>query len=184
MPFVVPALAAVGTAVGASAGTAVATGAAVTSLGVGLAGAAISMDQQREAAKQAEAARRVQTRRQNVQALREAQIKRAMLAQQSASTGTLGSSGFEGGTSSLQSQLGSNLGFANQMTEFNRNISRYQQRADNTQAITGVVQQGIGLAGTMGAPSGTVPQSQAQGLTTQGGINAAGTNQLYGTLYG
>ena len=68
-----------------------------------------------------------------------------MLQQQSANAGTLGSSGFAGGQSSLQSQLGSNLGFANTMRMYGNQANAAQRTASNAGAITGLVQSGLNL---------------------------------------
>ena len=113
-----------------------------------------SFQLQKQAAEQQQAARRLQARRQNVQALREAQIKRAMLQQSAAQTGTLDSSGFEGGVSSLQSQLGSNIGFANQLTAFGENQARYLRRAQTTTALSNLAIQGATFAAGQGMFSG------------------------------
>jgi len=175
------AFAAIGTALGASAGTATLTGVAATGLAAGAIGSNVQYNKQSAAADAAEGARKAQTRRQNVQALREAQIKRAMLTQQSVQSGTADSSGFQGGVSSLQSQLGSNLGFARGQSMVANRVNNLQQSAARTGAITSLVQSGLGLYGqTVGTPM--TDQQVADGLTTQGGVNAGGTNSLYNSL--
>jgi hypothetical protein len=142
----------IGTALGASAGTATTVGIAATSVAVGAVGANVQYQAgQRQAAAQ-EAAQQEQRRRQNIQALREAQIKRAMLQQQSVSAGTLGSSGYLGGMSSIQSQLGSNIGFGNTMTQLGQQAMAAQQTANKAGSIGGVIQGGLRFAYASEAP--------------------------------
>ena len=128
-------LTAVGTSLGASAGTAATVGAVAVgttaSLGLQYQGYQASKD----AARTQQAMENLRAQRSQLQALREAQIQRAMLVQRSAGSGTLDSSGFAGGMSSLSSQLGGNQMFANQMTTLGQQFAGYQQDASRASAF-------------------------------------------------
>ena len=63
------------------------------------------------------------------QAIREAQIRRAQATASVQSMGTMSSSGFAGGVSSLTSQLGSTLGYSSQLSGLAKEQSMYQSKA-------------------------------------------------------
>lgn len=88
-----------------------------------------------------DAARRVTERREKARAIRESQIARAQLVQSAATQGTTETSGFEGGVSSLQAQLASNLSFVEQVGSIQDEVSRRLDSAASAQ----------GLAQTFGA---------------------------------
>ena len=129
------------TAVGTSLTGATGTAAAVTG-GVVVGGATASLGMQyqgyqvgKDAAKTQQAMEALKARRSQVQALREAQIQRAMLTQRSISSGTADSSGFAGGMASIGSQLAGNQQFANQMTGFGQQLAGQQQDMNRYAAL-------------------------------------------------
>lgn len=81
------------------------------------------------------------------QAFREAQILRARSVVAAGAAGGLQSSSFAGGQASLNSQLGSNLGFASQTNAINAQTSAFNQSAMNWQAMSGLLGAGADLAG-------------------------------------
>ena len=146
---------------------------ALISLGVAAAGTAFSVVQQQKAAKQQKKARQAQQRQQEVsarrariKAVRQQQIAASQARASSAGLGGLETSGFRGGQSALQSNLGAGLGFSSEMSGLSRNISMFQQKAANAmglasmgQAVSSLAMQGVSLAGAMGGqPTGaTIP---------------------------
>jgi len=82
-----------------------------------------SMNQQKKAAKAQRQQQQVQARRSQRQAVREQQILRAQSQAQAGAFGIAGGSGFAGGMSSLSSQLGGNIGTANQLSGLSDRIS-------------------------------------------------------------
>lgn len=100
-----------------------------------VAGTAVSINQQ----KKASAAQRLQqglsARRSQRQAIREAQILRAQSQVQAGAMGVTAGSGLAGGQASLSSQLGSNIGFAGQMSGLSQQISMAQSRAQTAGAV-------------------------------------------------
>jgi len=90
----------------------------------------------------------VEEARKRTQAVREARIKRAMI-ENAATTQGVGGSGLSGGTSSVASQMGANIGYSNQMQSFGAQASAANQRAADAGASASMWQ-GIGsLAGSM-----------------------------------
>lgn len=128
-------LTAVGTSLGASAGTATAVGAAAVGTAASIGFQYQGYQASKDAARTQQAMENLRAQRSQLQALREAQIQRAMLVQRSAGSGTLDSSGFAGGMSSLSSQLGGNQMFANQMTTLGQQFAGYQQDASRASAF-------------------------------------------------
>jgi len=121
-------LTSVGTSLGATGTAATVTGGVV----VGGATASLGMQYQgyqasKSAAKTQQAMENLKAQRSQVQALREAQIQRAMLTQRSAVSGSMDSSGFAGGMASIGSQLAGNQMFANQMTGLGQQLAGQQQ---------------------------------------------------------
>ena len=155
--------------------------AAITTIalvGLSIAGTAFSVIQQQKAAKQQKKARKAQQRQQEVsarrdrtRAVRQQQIAASQARASAAGLGGLETSGFRGGQSALQSNLGAGLGFSTEMSGLSRNISMFQQKAANAmglanmgQALTGLAMQGLStFGGGMGGqqpppaqlPSGT-----------------------------
>jgi len=91
--------------------------------------------QERAAAAQAQAVER-QERQQEVAAaasrrrsVRSAQVQRARALASAQALGATGGSAIAGGTASLRSQLGTNLGFQTQMSGLSREISGFSQQA-------------------------------------------------------
>jgi hypothetical protein len=113
----------------------------------------------KEAAKTQQAMESLKARRSQVQALREAQIQRAMLTQRSISSGTADSSGFAGGMASIGSQLAGNQQFANQMTGFGQQLAGQQQDMNRYAALGNmfgqVAQLGVQAGGFSSPPSTT-----------------------------
>jgi hypothetical protein len=118
-----------------AAGTTAVTALAVGGITMGVTGMIDSQKQAGKAAKMQQAMESRKAQRSQLQALREAQIQRAMLTQRSATSGTMGSSGFAGGMSSIGSQLAGNIGFSREMTAFGQGISRYNQQANRSAAL-------------------------------------------------
>ena len=127
----------------------------VISAGVAVAGTAVSIHQNRQAAKDQEKAQDVQQRiaeveeqRKRALALRQARIQRARIENIAAQTGTSGSSGETGALQSISNQTNANLSFldvtsqlANQATAYNRSAARRQSNAATAGAITDVASQ-------------------------------------------
>ena len=110
---------------------------------------------QREAANRERAMQEIQASKERQAAVREARAKRAQLQQGAEYTGTVGSSGYGGATSSLQSQLGANLSFQNTQTEFSNAMASHAQNIQDAQAnqamgnaITGLVTSGAEAYGS------------------------------------
>jgi len=122
----------VGGAATATGTIAATTGSLATALGATAATASIGFGYKqyqtgKEAAKTQQAMEGLRAQRSQLQALREAQIQRAMLTQRSATSGTMDSSGFAGGMASIGSQLAGNQMFANQMTGLGQQLAGQQQ---------------------------------------------------------
>lgn len=97
--------------------------------------------QQRQAAQDMKKARRAETamqveqnRRAAVSTLREARIRRAAIMASSENAGTRGASGESGAVGSIGSMAGSALGFQRMQSQNATNISRFAQRAADSQS--------------------------------------------------
>lgn len=104
---------------------------------------------QKGAAAENRKAQEVQYRRQQRQAIRQAQLARA---QSSVTAGAVGggtSSGLAGGLGALGSSLGGNLGFGSQLSGINANIGMYNQRALDAQVQQQNAQSLFNLGGTL-----------------------------------
>jgi len=142
-----------------AAGLTAATGVAATGTGVaagiglGLAGLGTikSQQAQKKAAKTQRQQQLLDDRRQRRSAIREMQIRRAQMSATAQSAGSLESSGFSGGVSSLQSQLGGAQGFASQMTGLSGVISSATQSANTWNAVAGLGGTLFGQAGGFSA---------------------------------
>lgn len=107
-----------------------------------VAGTVNSIKQQNKAAKAQEQQQQVSNRRSQIQAIRESQLKRASMMASAATQGALDSSPVAGGSSGLDSQLGSGLGFSSQVSNLSKDISKAQSAANTWQ---GIAQLGAGL---------------------------------------
>lgn len=144
---------------------------------VAIAGTAFSVVQQQKAAGQQKKARRaqqrqqdLQSRRQRIRAVRQQQIAASQARASSAGLGGLETSGFRGGQSALQSNLGAGLGFSTEMSGLSRNISMFQQKAANAmglagigQAVSGLAMQGASFGMQMGGTTGATPAGLPSG---------------------
>ena len=131
---------------------------------VAVAGTAFSVVQQQKAAGQQRKARRAQqrqqelkARRQRIRAVRQQQIASSQARAAAAGLGGLETSGFRGGQTALQANLGAGLGFSTQMSGLSRNISMFQQKAADAmglarmgQAVSSLAMQGASLSMQMG----------------------------------
>lgn len=145
----------IGLALGASAATATAVGISAVGLGVSALGTVQSAAEQRKAAKEQRNANLAQARaaevseaRNRIQATREARIKRAMI-ESSAGNQQVGGSGLAGGTSSVASQFGGNIGYSNTMQSFGAIASAANQKASDAMSSASMWQSVGGLAGNM-----------------------------------
>lgn len=136
---------------------------AVGTTAIAVAGTAASINQSKKA--QAAGARqsaeqrkqqKLQADRSRRAAFREAQIKRSQAQARAEALNASQGSGVAGGLSSLQSQLGSGLGYAGQQTAISGNISMFGQqqqaalaRADTFGSIAGLGMQIAGMQGPL-----------------------------------
>jgi hypothetical protein len=96
---------------------------------VGAVTAVKSAKAQNKAAESAQKQQELSYARSQKQAIREAQIRRAQATASVQSMGTISSSGFSGGVSSINAQLGSTLGYSGQLSGLAKEQSMYQSRA-------------------------------------------------------
>jgi len=150
--------------------------ATIALVGLAVAGTAFSVVQQQKAAGQQKKARRaqqrqqeLQSRRQRIRAVRQQQIAASQARAAAAGLGGLETSGFRGGQSALQSNLGAGLGFSTEMSGLSRNISMFQQKAANAmglagigQAVSGLAMQGASLSMSMGGQQTAAPEQLPQ----------------------
>jgi hypothetical protein len=106
----------------------------------------VSMENNKKAARTQEAMQRLKQQKDQIQALREAQIQRALLVQRSAGAGALDTSGFSGGMSSIGSQLAGSQMYANQMGSMGTIASRFQTKAQTFGALSQISGQVAGFA--------------------------------------
>lgn len=90
---------------------------------------ASALSDQRESTRLQRQQQQVSARRERRQMIRQGQQQAAAARAMAAGTGTLQSSGFFGGQSSLTSQIGTNLGFATQMSGLSQQINTLSDRA-------------------------------------------------------
>lgn len=107
-----------------------------------VAGTAKTIQMQNKSAKLQEQQSKLTNRRSQIQAIREAQIKRAAAMASGAVQGGLDSSSLSGGMAALSSQLGSGLGYSSQVSGLSAGISKAESAANTWQGIT---QLGSGL---------------------------------------
>lgn len=130
----------------ASAGISASTYLAAASLAAGVGGSIAQQNASKEASEMQRAIQQKQTQRSQVQALREAQIKRAMLTQAATNSGTVDSSGFGGGMASLNSQLASNQSFSSQVGVLSQQQAGQTSRANTAAGISNLGGSMFGLA--------------------------------------
>lgn len=126
---------------------------------------ASSIDQQKRAARASKRAQRaqqvqadLQTARERRNQIRQARIQRAQLEAQALAQGTTGASSVVGAAGSVQSQLGSNIGFLNQQQQLSQFASAQNQRAAAAQTRASIFSSVASLATTAGT-SGVFKQS-------------------------
>lgn len=103
-----------------------------------VAGTLYSNQQQKKAAKASQKQQELSSQRSRRQAIRAAQISRAQAVASAQASGSLSSSSAQGGIGSLSSQLGSELGFASQMSGLSQQISKAQSKAADFNAVAGL----------------------------------------------
>lgn len=117
---------------------------------------------QEKAKEQQEGMEEYAGRRERIKAVREARIKRAMVEAAGANTGVSNSSGVVGGTSSISSQLASNLSYMNTQQDYANKMSGYNQDIANTRVASN-------LFGTVGGIGNQVFQDAGGWTTIFGG---------------
>ena len=129
---------------------------------------------QNKARKIQERSGRLQAGRQAVEGVRQAQIARANVVQQSETTGAGGSSAVAGALGSIQSQAGSNISFAqslfNLSQQANSRLAKAAMHRSNAQAFEQIASMAANSGGGSpgGSPSGSTPQGVGTG---QSGAN-------------
>ena len=115
---------------------------------------------------------RLELARQGAETIRKSQVERATLLQQAENSGVSDSSAVQGGLGSVQSQVGANLGFANQIFNLNSLAADRLKKLDNINARTKLAMTvgsffigGIGAAAAGAASSG--------GFGDSGGVDFA-----------
>jgi len=134
-------------------------------------GGTMQYQSQKEASKQQKAANAAQARmsateeqRKRIQATREARIRRAMIEGQTTAQGMgTGTSGYAGGTSSVTSQFGSNIGHSNVMGDFASQASAANQKAADAQS-SAMMWQTIGGIGQQITPWRSIFGGEYKGL--------------------
>ena len=126
-----------------------------------VAGTGASIQQSRQARKEAGKARKAEQRLQNVRAarerkaaVREARLKRAQIQSGAVQGGVATSSGAVQGAGAVGTQLASNLSFLDQSSQLTNQISLFRQksadasgRASTYAAVSGLAMQGASLFG-------------------------------------
>jgi len=134
-------------------------------------GGTMQYQSQKEASKQQKAANAAQARmsateeqRKRIQATREARIRRAMIEGQTTAQGMgTGTSGYAGGTGSVASQFGSNIGHSNVMGDFASQASAANQKAADAQS-SAMMWQTIGGIGQQITPWRSIFGGEYKGL--------------------
>lgn len=122
---------------------------------------------QKNARNKQEQLQELQRRREIRQQVRQNRVKRASVISQAGSQGVGTSSGAQGGVSSLNAQLASNVGFTNQSASLGNSISGFQQQAANAQ--------GLGQIGSGLASLGSYAFSNASTIGRSLGFGGGGT---------
>jgi|18_taG_2_1085343.scaffolds.fasta_scaffold00673_3 Flp pilus assembly protein TadB len=123
---------------------------------VAVASTAHSIDQQKAGARDQKRANQAQQRIQSIKAARErrkqvrdAQQAQAQMAAGAQASGTTQTSGYTGGSGSVQTQLGANLSFLDQVGGLTQQASMFNQRAatHSSSAATGQAVSGLAMQG-------------------------------------
>lgn len=101
-------------------------------------GTAYSINAQQDASRAQKKQQTLSTRASRRQAIREAQLSRAQAVALASASGATGSSAAAQGQGSIQSQLGTQLGFSGQMSGLSRQISSASGRATFGKDIAGL----------------------------------------------
>ncbi len=139
---------------GLETGTILAITAAIAAVGTG-----VSVQQSRKAGEAQEEAQEAQgriaereTQRARVKSVREARIRRASVLARSGAAGTAGSAGEVGALSSIQAQVGANIGELGAVQGLSRvasgalaDAAKFQRRAGTAQAVGGLARSFIGF---------------------------------------
>lgn len=125
----------------AAAGTAFATGLGLVSAGVGAAATVQSLKAQKKSIAFQQQATQSRIKMQQQEAMRErrrgirtAMIQKAQMRAQAEAMGTSQTSGFAGGTTSVSSQIGSNLGFGSMMSGLGQQYTSLTGQAADAQS--------------------------------------------------
>lgn len=113
-----------------------------------------SLKLQKKASEKAAQQQDVQTRYANRQSIREMQIQRARATMSAAGSGSLFSSGVEGGIGGLTSQLGSALGYQTQYNSLSKDIGRLDSRANQASGMSNIFSGIASLGGSVYNASG------------------------------
>lgn len=149
---------------------------AIVALGIAGAGTAYSVHQGRQAEKAQKRATQVQRRQRQAEEARarrgqiaEARKKRAQVVNAATAGGVQNSSGMAGGLGSLQSQLGSNLGFmsrgsarTNMFEKFAADANQHQSNANTGSAIANLAFTAAPMFGSTGGAPATPNPRQAR----------------------
>jgi len=120
----------------------------------------------------------VSTRRSQRQAIRTAQIQRAQTIASAQGGGALESSGVNGGLGSLQSQLGTDLGFSTQMSGLGREIGTAQSKAAQGAGLAQLGGLAYGYGASRGASFSGLFPTRAPNQASQPAMNT--DRGLYG----
>ena len=162
-----PLFTSIGLAVGASAATAAATGAAIVGAAAAVGGTVVSMQSaqasaraQRQAAQRQIRMQQAEAARQRRGAIRQSILARAQARTVAATTGQVAGTGFLGGMASLTSQLGANLGYGTMMSGLGQEYTSLSAQAAYQSGLASmygtIADLGFGLAGRLptGSPLG------------------------------
>lgn len=143
-------------------------------IGLAAGGTAASVYSSNRARKAQKRARRAQSRieatrarKEKMQQLRASQKARAEVAAGAAATGTLGTSAFEGGVSSIQQQAANNISFIEQIQSGQEAIARRMEEADKfrfqAQAFAALASTASSMSGYVSSKPSTDPGSAGSG---------------------
>lgn len=110
--------------------------------------------------------RRLEAQRSSIEQIRQGQIARAEIIAQGASAGAEGSSAVLGGAGAVQSQIGSNVAFSNQMAQLQQlaqqRLIKAQEFGFRSQALGQLTNMAGVFSPSMFSSGGTQPQGVAQ----------------------
>ena len=109
---------------------------------------------------------RLESGRQAIEQVRQAQIARADVVASSNAQGVEGSSAALGGAGSIKSSTGSNISFAQQIFQLQQSQSRLNQSAANKQMFAGILGQVGAAAGSFAGPTATGAEVAPKANTT------------------